>query len=267
VEKRKYLVVIDPSHDRHLALERMIQIIHQQKKWDIEFHLIIGFEIGDKTDTETPMEIIRSIAWFTDLLRPVDEASVKYTSEFFWTRDWRQSINDAAARYNCDTIMLSEASAEHKRGITDSKWDLVRHANCDVVIADVGTTAPIKCILAAVNTQAKDPTHVATAEKILERGLFLSEYFEADLHVVNAYKDSEDFPDRALIGRMSGLPRENIHRDMGKPEEVIVRVAEKVKADMVILGISPRRGLAATFSSHTSEKVMEKINIDVVALS
>jgi len=267
VEKRKYLVVIDPSHDRHLALERMIQIIHQQKKWDIEFHLIIGFEIGDKTDTETPMEIIRSIAWFTELLRPVDEANVAYTSEFFWTRDWRKSINDAAARYDCDTIMLSEASAEHKRGFTDSKWDLVRNANCDVVIADVGTTAPIKCILAAVNTQAKDPTHVATAEKILERGLFLSEYFEAEFHVVNAYKDSEDFPDRALIGRMSGLPRENIHRDMGKPEEVIARVAEKVKADMVILGISPRRGLAATFSSHTSEKVMEIIDIDVVALS
>jgi universal stress protein E len=267
VEKRKYLVVIDPSHDRHLALERMIQIIHQQKKWDIEFHLIIGFEIGDKTDTETPMEIIRSNAWFAELLRPVDEAGAKYTSEFFWTRDWRKSINDAAARYDCDTIMLSEASAEHKRGFTDSKWDLVRNANCDVVIADVGTTAPIKCILAAVNTQAKDPTHVATAEKILERGLFLSEYFEAEFHVVNAYKDSEDFPDRALIGRMSGLPRENIHRDMGKPEEVIARVAEKVKADMVILGISPRRGLAATFSSHTSEKVMEIIDIDVVALS
>jgi universal stress protein E len=267
VEKRKYLVVIDPSHDRHLALERMLGIIGQQKKWDIEFHLIMGFEIGDKTDTETPMEVVRGADWFAELLRPLDEAEVTYTSEFFWTRDWRKSITDAAARYNCDTIMLSEASAEHKRGFTDSKWDLVRHANCDVVIVDVGTTPPIKSILAAVNTQAKDAAHVATAEKILERGLFLADYFEAELHVVNAYKDSEDFPDRALIGRMSGLPRENIHRDMGKPEEVIARVAEKVNADMVILGISPRRGLAATFSSHTSEKVMERITIDVVALS
>lgn len=267
MDKRKYLVVIDPSHDRHLALERMLQIIGQQKKWEISFHVIMGFESGDKTDTDTPMEIVRDSAWFHELLRPMDEAGVSYTSEFFWTRDWRQSITAAAARYSCDTIMLSEASAEHKRKITDSKWDLVRHANCDVVIADTGTVAPITSILAAVNTQAKDAAHVATAEKILERGLFLSDYFEAELHVVNAYKDSEDFPDRALIGRMSGLPRENIHRDMGKPEDVIARVAEKVDADMVILGISPRRGLAATFSSHTSEKVMEKIDIDVVALS
>jgi len=67
--------------------------------------------------------------------------------------------------------------------------------------------------------------------------------------------------------RMSGLPRENIHRDMGKPEDVIASISEKVNADMVILGISPREGFAARFSSHTTEKVMEKITVDVVALN
>ncbi|MBT8049436.1 MAG: universal stress protein [Xanthomonadales bacterium] len=267
MEKRKYLVVVDPSHERHLALERMLEIVRQERKWDLEFHLIMGFEIGDKTDTETPMEVVKSSAWFEDLLHPLDELGVSYTTEYFWTRDWRQSISNAASRYDCDTIMLCESSAEHKSGITDSKWDLVRRSSCDVVIADEGTTAPIKCILAAVNTQQQDDAHVGLAERVLERGIFLAEYFEADLHVVNAYKDSENFPDRSLIRRMSGLARENVHRDMGKPEDVIAGTAEKVGADMVILGISPRKGLSATFSSRTVEKVMEKISIDVVAIS
>jgi len=267
VEKRKFLVVVDPSHERHLALERMLEIVRQQRKWELEFHLLIGFESGDRTDSNTPMEVVRGGSWLTDLLRPLDELSVDYTTELFWTRDWRKSITDAAERFNCDSIMLCESSAEHKSGITDSKWDLVRNATCDVVIVDEGTKAPIDCVLAAVNTQATDAVHVALNEKIIERGLFLAEYFEAELHVVNAYKDSEDFPDRGLIGRMSGLPREQIHRDMGKPEDVIAGVADKVDADMVILGISSRKGLARTFSSHTTEKVMEKIDIDVVALS
>lgn len=269
MDKRKYLVVVDPSHERHLALERMLEIVRQERKWDVEFHLIMGFEIGDKTDTETPMEVVKSSDWFADLLRPLDELGVAYTTEYFWTRDWRQSITDAANRYNCDTIMLCESSAEHKRGVTDSKWDLVRHSACDVVIADEGTTAPIKCILAAVNTQQHDDAHVALAEKVLARGIALAEVFEAELHVVNAYTDSENFPDRSLIRRMSGLTRENIHRDMGKPEEVIAGIAKKVNADMVILGISPRprKGLAAKFSSRTVEKVMETISIDVVAIS
>ena len=267
MDKRKYLVIVDPSHEESLALERMLEIVRQERKWDLEFHLLIGFESPDKTEPNAPTETVRSFKELEALLVPLDELNVDYTAEFFWTRDWRKSITDAAERYGCDTIMLAESSAEHKTGITDSKWDLVRQATCDVVIVDEGTKAPIDCILAAVNTQATDAVHVALNERIIERGLFLSDYFGAEFHVVNAYKGSEDFPDRALIGRMSGLPRENIHRDMGKPEDVIAGVAEKIDADMVILGISTRKGLAATFSSHTTEKVMEKITIDVVALS
>ncbi|MDH3923919.1 MAG: universal stress protein [Xanthomonadales bacterium] len=267
MDKRKYLVIVDPSHEESLALERMLEIVRQERKWDLEFHLLIGFESPDKTEPNAPTETVRSFKELEALLVPLDELNVDYTAEFFWTRDWRKSITDAAERYGCDTIMLAESSAEHKTGITDSKWDLVRQATCDVVIVDEGTKAPIDCILAAVNTQATDAVHVALNERIIERGLFLSDYFGAEFHVVNAYKGSEDFPDRALIGRMSGLPRENIHRDMGKPEDVIAGIAEKIDADMVILGISTRKGLAATFSSHTTEKVMEKITIDVVALS
>lgn len=267
MEKRKFLVIVDPSHEKHLALERMFDVVRQQRKWELEFHLLIGFESPDKTEPNAPWEVVCGFTDLAKLLSPLDELGVNYTVELFWTRNWRQSITDAAERYDCDTIMLCETSAEHKAGITDSKWELVRNATSDVVICDEGTKPPIKCILGAVNTQASDPVHRELNEKILARGKFLSEYYEADYHVVNAYKNSEDFPDRGLISRMSGLPREKIHRDMGKPEDVIAGVADKVGADMVILGISSRKGLAATFSSHTTEKVMEKIQIDVVALN
>ena len=91
---------------------------------------------------------------------------------------------------------------------------------------------------------------MALNERIIERGIFLAEYFGAELHIVNAYTDSENFPDRGMISRMSGLPRENIHRDMGKPEDVISST-----------------GISAKFASHTTEKVMEKITVDVVALN
>ena len=96
----------------------------------------------------------------------------------------------------------------------------------------------------------------------------MADFFEAEFHVVNAYKDSEDFPDRELIKRMTGLPRENIHRDRGKPEDVIAGIVEKVGADMVVLGIGARKGgLTAAFTSHINEGVMEKIPVDVVALT
>jgi len=268
VEKRKVLVIVDPSHERHLALERMLDIIKQRREGVVlEFNLLIGFESDDKGANDTPEEVVRGNDWLTELLQPLEEAGANYTAELFWTRNWRDSILDAAERYGCDSIMLCESSAEHKRGITDSKWDLVRRAKCDVVIVDEGTRAPIKCILSAINIQATDPVHQALNERILERGKFIADYFAADFHVVNAYKDSGDFPDRDLIGRMTGLPRENIHRDMGKPADVIVGIAEQVNADMVVLGISARKGLYAAFGGNTAEGVMEKIKVDVVALN
>ena len=265
--KRKFLVIVDPSHERHLALERMLDIINQRRELVHEFHLLIGFESDDKGDHGAPDEVVRSSDWMKELVQPLDDSGLDYTSEFFWTRNWRNSILDAADRCACDAIMLCESSAENKRGLTDSKWDLVRRAKCDVVIVDEGTKAPIDCILAAINVQTKDSSHKALNERILERGKILAEYFEADFHVVNAYKDSEDFPDRELIRRMTGLPREQIHRDMGKPADVIVRTAEEVNADMVVLGMSARKGLYAAFGGNTAEGVMEKITIDVVGLN
>ena len=267
MEKRKFLVIVDPFHERHLALERMLDIVRQRGEVLLKFHLMIGYESDDKGDPDSPDEAIRGSDWLQELLQPLDESGVDYTVELFWTRNWRNSILDAADRYACDTIMLCESSAENKTGITDSKWDLVRRANCDVVIVDEGTKAPIKCILSAVNIQATDPIHSALNERILERGKFLAEFFAAEFHVVNAYKSSEDFPDRELLRRMTGLPRENIHRDMGKPADVIVGIAEKVKADMVVLGTSSRTGLYAAFGGNTAEGVMENITVDVVAMN
>lgn len=266
METRKFLVVVDPCHERHLALERMTDIARQRSEWISDFHLLIGFEGEDKTDPDSPKEVVRSLDWLTEILRPLDGLDVEYTAELLWTSSWRQSILDAADRYGCDTIMLPESSAEHKKHLTDSKWELIRAAKGDVIICDKGTSGPIKCILAAINVQAKDETHRALNEKIIERAQFLAKYFDADLQVVNAYSDSEDFPDRDLMMRMTGLPREKVHRDMGKPGEVIARMVEKLHADMVVLGISPSKGLAARFSSHVTEKVMESIDVDVVAL-
>lgn len=267
MEKRKFLVIVDPAHERHLALERMLNVIHQRRERVLEFHLLIGFESDDRGDPDTPDEVVRGDGWLRELLHPLDESGVDYTAEIFWTRNWRDSILNAADRYACDTIMLCESSAKNKRGITDSKWELVRRAKCDVVIVDEGTKTPIECILSAVNIQSTDPAHKALNERILERGKYLAEYFSADFHIVNAYRDSEDFPDRELLMRMTGLPRQKIHRDMGKAQDVIVGIAEQVQADMVVLGISARKGLYAAFGGHTVEGVMEKITVDVVALT
>lgn len=266
MEKRKFLVVVDPSHEQHVALDRMVEIIRQQER-DLEIHLYIGFESDDKSDPDLPEEVVCGREWRRELLRPLIELGVDFTAELFWTRHWRNSIIGAASRYGCDQIMLSKSSAENRRGITESKWELLRQADCEVVIVGSDTSGGLNCILAAVDTQSSDEEDIAMNQKILERGQYLAEFYGAELHVVNAYKDSEDFPDRGLIQRMSGVPIENVHRDMGRPEDVVADLAKQINADFVIVGTKARHGLRAKMRGNTSEKVMDKLNVDVLALN
>ena len=267
MDKRKFLVVVDPSHEEHLALNRILELIRQREDRQLSIHLFIGFESDDKSDPDIPDEIVRGRKWRRALLQPLIDLEVDFTAEFFWTKHWQRSIVNAAKRYDCDMIMLSKSSAENKRGITDFKWALLRRAECEVVIVGTDSQGPLKCILASINIQTNDPEYEALNQKILARGKELAEFYSAEYHIVNAYKSSEDFPDRDRIQHMADLPRENIHRDMGKPEDVISATVEKVGADLVILGTKARHGLRATLRGNTSEKVMDKLAVDVMALN
>ncbi len=267
MDKRKFLVVVDPSHDEHLALERMIHIIRQREERQIEVHLLIGFEQEDRTNPDIPNEVIVGREWRRDLLAPLNQLDTEYTAEFFWTRHWRQSIIDAAHRYGCDVIMLSRSSAENKRGMTDSKWDLVRRADCEVVIVGHSVKGPLKSIVAAVNTESPSKEDKLLNEKVLQRGKFLSDFYGAEFHVVNSYKGTEDFPDRDAITRLIDVPKEKILVDMGQPQDVIAKFATQVAADMIIIGTKSRHGLKSVFKGNTNERLLDQLlEIDVLAV-
>jgi universal stress protein E len=267
MDKRKFLVVVDPSHESHLALDRMIHIIRQREERQIEVHLFIGFEQDDRSNPDVPEEVIVGREWRRELLRPLNELETEYTAEFFWTRHWRRSIVDAAARYDCDVIMLSRSSAENKRGIADSKWDLVRRADCEVVIVGHSVKGPLRSIVAAVNTESESDEDRLLNEKVLHRGKFLSDFYKADFHVVNSYKGTEDFPDRDAITRLIDIPKERILVDMGAPQDVIAKFAKQVSADMVIIGTKSRHGLGGLFKGNTNERLLDQLlDIDVLAV-
>lgn len=267
MDKQKYLVVVDPSMKQQVTINRMIELVRQLEGRDLEVHVLVGFESDDKSDPDLPEEIIVSAEWLSELVQPLKDLGVSFTTDLFWTRHWRNSIIGAANRYNCDIIMLAKASAENRRHIADSKWELLRQADCEVVIIGNEIAGPIECIVAGVQTQSKLAVDKAMDQKILDRAKELAEFYGAEFHVVNAYKDSEDFPDRALIQRMVEIPLENIHRDMGRPEEVVDAMCKSLNADMLVMGTKVKHSLRATLRGNAGEKIMERLEIDMLVLN
>ncbi len=264
---QKYLVVVDPSAEHPVTVSRTVELCRQLKGREPEIHLFIGFESDDKSDPDLPEEVVCGREWRNELIQPLKELGIDFTADLFWTRHWRNSIIGAAKRYDCDVIMLSKSSAENKRGVGDSKWELMRQADCEVIIVGNKIKGPLECIVAAVQTQSDLQVDKEMDQKILDRAKTLADFYGAEFHVVNAYKDSEDFPDFGLIKRMVDIPVENIHRDMGRPEDIVDEMTKTLKADLLVMGTKTKHSIRATLRGNAGEKIMDKLEIDMLVLN
>jgi universal stress protein E len=147
-------------------------------------------------------------------------------------------------------------------------WALLRASICPISIVRSADIKPRKKILEAIVIQKHDnPEYAILNEKILSHAKGIAEHYDADLHVINAYKDSMHYPDRNKIMEISGLPTDRVHVEEGEPSSVISDYATRIEADTVLIGTIPRTGKAAFMKGHTSEKVLNKIDLDVIAYS
>ena len=115
--------------------------------------------------------------------------------------------------------------------------------------------------------QTTDEEYDTLNRNVLLQGQMVAEFYDAKLHVVNAYYDSEDYPDRDKVKRIIDIDRQDIYVDMGKPEEIIAKLANQIQADLVIMGTMSRRGIRATLRKNISEKVIKKLSVDVLTLN
>jgi universal stress protein E len=261
------LVIIEPSQDQHLALDRAL-ITSKLRKVAPKLHLFICVD-ADNTDLKARNQnLYRDSAWIQSLTKPAEESGLEYTYELCWSSEWTDAVMNCADRIQPTIIFLPDYDANIRRNMfTNSKWDLLRKSFCPVLIARPGASNHRKVILAALNIRTENPKYIEMNEKILADGRKQVEIYGAELYVINSYKDSMHYPDREQLLKFTGLPTERVHLGEGDPADVIANYADEINADIVIIGTMRRTGAAALMRGNTSEKVLRKVKQDVVALS
>jgi len=226
----KFLVVVDPTHSEHLALNRIVNFASRKRHSDMCAHVFVGFEGEDLSEPDQPKDIVRGRDWLGELLLPLENTGIKFTVEQFWAQDWENSIINAARRTQADVIVIPQSSATKSTSIMASIWSLLRNS-------------------------------------VLLHGQMVAEFYDAKLHVVNAYHDNEDYPDRDKVKRIIDIDRRDIHVDMGTPEEIIAKLTNQLQADLVIIGTMARRGIRAALRKNTVERIIKKLTVDVLTLN
>ena len=84
---------------------------------------------------------------------------------------------------------------------------------------------------------------------------------------MSAYRDLSQAPDRHRLVRDWGVDLEHIHVRMGDPDDVIVDMAEQLKVGLLVIGNAGRSGLAAAINNNTVERVLDKLDCDLLAVS
>lgn len=268
-KQQKMFVVVDPNDEQHVALERVKRTSQLQKTKPF-VHVFVAVD-GDAVDTRAyNANLVRDQNWFEEQIRKeLNEAGVEYLIEVSWSSEWQESIMQSAKRSDADLIYLPvHAKTSNRRFLfTESKWDLLKGAYCPVVLIRPGAHAERKTILAAVNFQATREVQIELNEKILETARHFCDIYGADMHVVNGYMDSLNYPDRGRLAKETGLDSSRIHVDQGYTSDVVSKVAEDINADLVVMGTLGQNGMTKTRRGNTAERLIDALDTDVMVIN
>jgi len=265
----KLFVVVDPNDDTHIALERAIitSALHPTKP---HVHAFVAVD-GDAVDTRSSNDrLFRDLTWFEQNIKsPLANAGIDYSLEVSWSGEWQKSIVDSAKRLGADLIYLPvHAKTNVNRfSFTESKWDLLKTASCPVVLIRPGANAQRKVILAAVNFQTQRDVQVELNKKIIAQAKHFTEVYGAELHVINAYLDSMNYPDRAKLIKETGLANDKIHVENGFTSEVVSALAEKINADLIVMGTLGQNGMTKTRRGNTAERLIAAADTDMMVIN
>lgn len=193
---------------------------------------------------------------------------------------------DSHAHRTGSTVVVKTAHRSETFLYTPTDWHLLRECAAPVLIAAEHAWQPTQSIVAAVDLgshshvkQDLNESVIATAKRYasaLDYPLHLVYVIHVsrvlmDLHLVdeNAHVDkvrAQMGPILADLADTHGLPEGQIHIEHGEVDEVIAAAAERLEAQLVVMGTVGRHGLNAKLLGNTAERVLTRLGTDVLAL-
>ena len=258
--KRHILALVDPCQETHPAVDRLAQVGPEMTDLPQVSILVIPDQDLLRRQ-QRPDALIQDLEHVIDGLKPLHRAGLEHSVRVSWQRDWAQAVLDEVERLGDVTHIFAPCHTfGEKQSLSEEMWKLIRNTSIPFTLMKEGGSRERKRVLACIKIQEKGYEAVNAA--VLKRANQLVELYGAEIYIVNGYTVSLNFPDRAKIVSMSGIPNERIFVDSHPAAQVIPDIANKVKADLVVIGARRRTGLAA-LRGQVIEDIIANISQDV----
>ena len=170
---------------------------------------------------------------------------------------------------------------------TPSDWKIFREAPIPVLIVSTKEWKQDANILCALDLGANRGAHLELNHEVIKQGQALAKLLKCKMHccyaapipkilvdldIVN-YKKIEAQGIKKAQSRFPqlaaefGLDASALHAKGGDPEQVIPSIADKLKSQIIVIGMVGRKGLKGKLIGNTAEKVLHNANRDILAVS
>ena len=265
-DKNDILAVIDPTRNEQWALRKAVSIAKNRENSRV-FAFVCTYSEAECDDIAELrlVEIERHTVWLTGLLAAFAEDGVDIVPVVEWNANWREAIATAATDVEA-SLVVKRASGRPK-SLASSDRELIRTLQSALLLVKHDPAREMRKVLVAVDFNATDDGHVALNDAIVALGRRIRGSSEViELHAVSAYPQSDKFVHPPDVAKRLEIDRSNAHVRHGSAADVIPDMANKIDADLVIVGSVGRRGLAGITVGNTSEKILTDIHADVLVL-
>lgn len=271
-ELEKLFVVVNLNDDQHVALERALIYCNSPdiNTAQLELFIFIGADSEAENTGADNNHLFRDMDWIeTTIHKPLEAAGASFKVGFCWSSKWMEAIAQEAKRIGAQVIYLPwhQTTSKPRFTFSESKWGLLKQAQCPVVLIRPGANEKRNIVLAAVNFQTVKPHQNALNRRVLNSAKLIASSYGAVLHIVNAYRDSLHYPDRGKLANESGLGSDQVHVQQGYTSEVVAQVAKEINADLVVMGTLNQIGKERTLRGNTAERVISALDVDTVVIN
>ncbi|WP_159820846.1 universal stress protein UspE [Colwellia sp. 20A7] len=298
---QKILVVIDPSTDEQKALKRAIDLAANIKASGGQVEVTAFLSIFDFSYEMTTIlsnddrgamrqSVIKDKElWLESLISDL-KPDIDINNLVVWHNRPFESIIEQVIQNNYDLVIKGTHQHDKLKSVifTPTDWHILRKCPCPVLLVKEHEWPSNGNILAAINVGSDETEHNSLNDKITKEAKKLAQLIQGKVHLVNSFPgtpvniaieipefNSSEYNNTMLQHHKKSMAAHatefeiditNTHVEEGLPERVIEEVADKIDAELVVLGTIGRTGISAALIGNTAEHVIDQLNCDVLAL-
>ena len=263
--QEKMLIVVNPAASLQPAVDRAENMARNSPFDELPDVTLLVAVDPSSTDTRADnTAVYRDDAWLGELKARLDDVKLNPRVRISWSQEWADSILYSAAQINANSILVSHPGKSANKSFSDEFWYLVRNSPMPLSVVQSARPPNGRPVVVSMDLQARELS--ALNQRILEAGHIASKLYGGELHLVNAYQDSMNYPDRGRLVEMTGIPNERIHLKAGEVYTVLHEVARELDPDLFIVGATRRTGIRAAMRGRKLGDILMTIEHDLLVI-